>query len=94
MYQSEEPKYVIYKITNLITKRFYVGKHKTKNIHDYYFSSCPELLHDVKILGKKNFKKEILHVYKKESTMKRREKLIVTEEFCRNPKTYNQRVGG
>ena len=89
-----EPKYVIYKITNLLTKRYYVGKHKTTKINDWYYGSCIELQNDIKKYGKENFRKDILHVYKKESTMKRREKLIVNREFCMNPKTYNVRLGG
>lgn len=91
---EDEFKFVIYKITNLLTGRYYIGKHKTKKPLDWYYGSSPDLQKDIKKHGKKNFKKEILHVYKKESTMKRREKIIVNHAMIMDPKTYNIRTGG
>lgn len=91
---DNEFKFVIYKITNLVTGRYYIGKHKTRKPQDWYYGSSPDLQKDIKALGKDKFKKEILHVYKKESTMKKREKLIVNHAMVMNPKTYNIRVGG
>ena len=32
-------KYIIYKITNLINGKFYIGKHKCKKLDDSYFGS-------------------------------------------------------
>ena len=86
--------YVIYKVTNKITGRFYIGKHKTKNPGDWYYGSSPTLQEDIKRLGKENFKKEILFCYKRESTMIRKEKELVNLELIRNPMSYNYRLGG
>lgn len=86
--------YVIYKITNLLNGRFYIGKHKTRKANDWYYGSSPDLQADIKKHGKNNFRKDILHIYKKESTMKKREKLIVNMDLITNPKCYNIRLGG
>ena len=58
--------YVIYKITNLDTGRFYVGQHRTVNPNDSYMGSGSELNDDYSSYLKEgkslkdHFKKEIL----------------------------------
>lgn len=89
-----EPVYTIYKITCLVNGRYYVGKHKTKKPLDWYYGSSPELQEDIRKYGKEKFKKEVLHVYKRESTMKRKERQIVNEIMVMDPKSYNVRLGG
>ena len=69
----------VYKITNLINGRSYVGrkyfwsfrtppgkKRKVKQESDWkkYYGSCPELKEDIKKYGTKNFKREILSLHK------------------------------
>lgn len=89
-----EPVFVIYKITNLLNGRYYIGKHKTKKPMDWYYGSSPELQSDIRKHGKSKFKKEVLFVYKREATMKRKEKQIVNHQMVMDPKTYNVRIGG
>lgn len=53
----------IYKITNLLTGKFYIGKRQCKMDEKQkkeYMSSCVPLVADIKRLGKENFKKEII----------------------------------
>ena len=45
----------IYKTTNLINGKIYIGQHTTDNINDRYLGSGVYFLRAVKKYGKKNF---------------------------------------
>jgi group I intron endonuclease len=87
-------KYIIYKTTNLINGKIYIGKHQTENINDTYLGSGVALEKAIKRYGKQNFKKEILFVFNTEKEMNEKEKELVTESFIGTNKTYNMGVGG
>lgn len=86
--------YTIYKITNLINKKYYYGMHKTNNINDNYFGSGIFLKRAILKYGIDNFKKEILHIFDSYEEMVKREIELVTEEVVKDKQCYNLTVGG
>ncbi|MEX0597226.1 MAG: NUMOD3 domain-containing DNA-binding protein [Candidatus Paceibacterota bacterium] len=86
--------YTIYQTTNIINGKYYIGKHQTKKIDDTYLGSGKALVNAIKLHGKHNFKKEILHVFETEQEMNEKEKELVTEELVKNYNTYNIGIGG
>jgi hypothetical protein len=87
-------KYTIYKITNTVNGKIYIGKHQTKNLDDAYMGSGKMLQRALKKYGAVNFMKKILYVFDSEEEMNAKEADIVTEEFCLRDDTYNLCVGG
>lgn len=87
-------KYIIYKITNTINNKFYIGKHQTNNINDSYMGSGIAIAKAIKKYGKENFIKEILFVFDNEQDMNKKEKELITEELVSDPNCYNIGVGG
>lgn len=69
--------YTIYKITNVLDGKFYIGKHKTKNLDDGYMGSGKLIQRAIKKHGVENFKKEILHIFETEAEMNEAEKRLV-----------------
>lgn len=87
-------KYTIYKTTNLINNKIYIGCHKTKDPNDDYLGSGKHLRRAIEKYGIENFKKEVLYVFDDEASMFAKEKELVTEEFCKQENTYNICPGG
>jgi len=86
-------RYLIYKTTNLINNKFYIGAHETINVNDGYLGSGILLNKAIKKYGIENFKKEILKEFNNSSEMYEEEKNIV-EKFLGNPLCYNINSGG
>jgi hypothetical protein len=53
----------IYKTTNLITDKFYIGMHSTNNLNDGYLGSGKILRYSVKKYGAENHKIERLEFF-------------------------------
>lgn len=86
--------YTIYKTTNLINGKFYIGKHQTKNLDDGYMGSGINIKSAIAKYGLENFKKDILYIFETEEEMNAKEKELVTGEFCQRENTYNLCEGG
>ena len=82
--------YTVYKTVNIANGRFYIGKHKTKDINDSYLGSGKLLKQAIKKYGKESFRKEILFVFDNEEEMNNKEReLVVLSES-----SYNLCEGG
>lgn len=86
--------YLIYKITNQIDGKIYIGAHKTRNLEDNYMGSGKYLKRAQAKYGIKNFTKEILFIFDSPDEMYSKEAELVTEDFIATTNTYNIKIGG
>ncbi len=83
---------IIYKTTNTINGKFYIGKDKHNNPN--YLGSGKRLNDAIKCYGKENFKKEVLEHCGTYEQMSEREIFWITELESLHPKGYNLTLGG
>lgn len=86
--------YTVYKVTNKLTGKIYVGSHKTRNLDDGYMGSGKILKCAQKKYGMHHFSKEVLFVFDNPAEMYAKEAEIVDERFLREENTYNLKIGG
>lgn len=86
--------YTVYKITNTLNDKVYVGVHKTKNLSDNYMGSGTNIKRSIKKYGLENFKKEYLFIFDNEQDMFKMENEIVNYDFIKSVNTYNILNGG
>lgn len=86
--------YYLYKITNLINNKVYIGVHQTNKLNDGYFGSGININRAIKKYGKDNFSKEILEYFNTEEDMLLKEKEIVNSDFVKLAHVYNINEGG
>jgi len=82
--------YTVYKITNKLNNKFYIGMHKTIDLQDGYMGSGKLIRAAIQKYGIKNFTKEILYIFDNEEDMKNKEKEIVVL----SEQSYNLCEGG
>ena len=86
--------YTIYKTTNVVNDKIYIGKHQTLNLGDGYLGSGKILLRAVNKYGKDKFISEILYIFDSIEEMDDMERKIVDDEFISRKDTYNLTIGG
>ena len=83
----------VYKITNVINGKFYIGAHEGE-IDDNYWGSGKAIKAAIKKHGIENFKKEVLQYFETREGAYEFEKGIVTPELIESRTSYNLNVGG
>lgn len=86
--------YIIYKITNTINGKIYIGKHKCDDLDDNYFGSGKQLWLAINKYGLENF---IFHMeidLHNQEEMDLLEELVVNEDFLKRDDVYNISRGG
>lgn len=86
--------YVIYKITNLLNNKIYIGKHSCEILNDDYMGSGKLIKRAINKYGLDNFKKEILYIFENYKDVYKKEKEIVNKYFVDRKDTYNLIEGG
>src|ERR1039458_6599499 len=86
--------HILYRTTNILNNRFYVGMHSTKNLDDGYLGSGKRIKRELRKYGRENFKKEILEVLPSRRALEEREAQIVNRELLTNPLCLNLKNGG
>lgn len=84
----------LYKITNLVNGKFYIGMHSTNNLNDGYLGGGKRIKKSIKKYGKDKHIKEIIEYCSNRSELSEREKEIVNLEILNNPLCLNLMQGG
>lgn len=84
----------IYKTTNIINNRFYIGRHSTNKLKDDYIGSGTILKRSIKKYGLENFKFEILYFCKNFKDLVLLEKKVVDKHMIKNELCINICEGG
>jgi len=94
MPRKQKKLHYIYKTTNIINGKYYIGMHSTDNVDDGYIGSGKLLWFSIKKYGKENFVCEILEYLPNRQTLKEREKEIVNKILLEDKSCLNLKLGG
>ena len=85
---------LVYKTTNRINNKFYIGVHTTDSINDDYLGSGVLIKQAIKKYGRDCFDKEIIQVFDNKEDAYKLESEIVNKSLVANRKCYNITEGG
>lgn len=92
--RKQKKYHYIYKTTNVVNSKYYIGMHSTDNLNDGYIGSGKRLWNSINYHGKNNHKCEILEYCKDRKELIKREEEIVNEQLLCEDLCMNLRVGG
>lgn len=84
----------IYKTTNLLNNKFYIGMHSTSNLNDGYLGSGKKLKYSLQKYGIENFKCEIIEYYNDRKSLADRERELVNKNLLKDIMCMNLIIGG
>jgi len=87
-------RYLIYKTTNILNGKYYIGAHIQKKQNDNYLGSGQILSKAIRKYGRTNFVREILFEFSNEDEMWEKEADLVTLDFVSQSNNYNIMLGG
>lgn len=93
-YVNQRKYHFIYKTTNLVNQKYYVGMHSTDDLDDGYIGSGTRLWRSIQYYGRENFIVEILEFLPDRESLREREAKIINEEFLKDPLCMNICKGG
>ena len=94
MARKEKKYHFIYKTTNILSGKYYIGMHSTDNLEDGYLGSGNRLRLAVRKHGKENFKREILEFCNSREELIKKEIEIITVDEISKKECINLKVGG
>ena len=94
MGRRQKKYHFIYKTTNIVNEKYYIGMHSTDDLNDGYIGSGKKLWYSIKKYGKENFKIEYLEFFKNRKLLIEAEKKIVNNELIKDPLCLNLKLGG
>ena len=94
MPRKQKKYHYIYKTTNVINGKYYIGMHSTDNLNDGYMGSGKRLWNSIKYHGKENHVCEILEYCESREELSKREEQIVNEELLAENLCLNLVIGG
>lgn len=86
--------YTVYKITNLVNGKEYIGYHQTNDLEDGYMGSGKLIKRAIVKYGIENFSKEYINIFDNREDAEALEALLVNEEYTYREDTYNISLGG
>jgi len=94
MARRQKKYHYIYKTTNLLSGKYYIGMHSTDDLDDGYMGSGNRLRLAIRKHGKENFKREIIEFVESRVELKLREAEIITLDEIAKEDCMNLKVGG
>lgn len=85
---------ILYKTTNKINGKYYIGVHKTNNINDNYLGSGDILQKAINKYGKDNFERIILWKCNNDNELYDLESKFVKKRQVNDKNCYNVKSGG
>lgn len=94
MGRKQKKYHYIYKTTNVLNDKFYIGMHSTDNLNDGYIGSGKRLWYSINYHGKDNHVCEILEYCKDREELRLREEEIINSDLLNEDLCLNLVKGG